>query len=170
MLEKLRSPEDLLAVVNDLREWLRGPQNDTLRRALSDWVVRLTKRFAPEEAEALSGVRTLEGVKMTLEERVAEWPRQWIEEGCKQGIREGLQQGLERGREEGLEHERFLLRRMAASRFGAGTAERLSEVLAHISEPERMAEVGEWLVRCDTGAELLARVEPAPAERDPDGA
>ena len=67
MLEKLRSPEDLLAVVNDLREWLRGPQNDTLRRALSDWVVRLTKRFAPEEAEALSGVRTLEGVKMTLE-------------------------------------------------------------------------------------------------------
>ena len=107
---------------------------------------------------------------MTLEERVAEWPRQWIEEGCEQGIREGLQQGLERGREEGLEHERFLLRRMAASRFGAGTAERLSEVLAHISEPERMAEVGEWLVRCDTGAELLARVEPAPAERDPDGA
>ena len=49
MLEKLRSPEDLLAVVNDLREWLRGPQSsDTLRRALSDWVVRLTKRFAPE--------------------------------------------------------------------------------------------------------------------------
>ena len=80
------------------------------------------------------------------------------------------EQLLERGREEGLEHERFLLRRMAASRFGAGTAERLSEVLAHISEPERMAEVGEWLVRCDTGAELLARVEPAPAERDPDGA
>ena len=85
-------------------------------------------------------------------------------------IREGLLQGLERGRQEGLEHERFLLRRMAASRFGAGTAERLSVVLARITEPERLAEVGEWLVRCDSGAELLAHASPAPAEGDPDGA
>ena len=165
-LEKLRSPEDLLAVVDDLREWLRGPQNDALRRAFADWVVRLTKRFARAGVEALSGVRTLEEVKMTLEERVAEWPRQWLEEGREQG----LQQGLERGREEGLEHERSLLCRMAASRFGAGTAERLSVILPHISEPERLAEIGEWLVRCDTGAELLARAGQTPAEGDPDGA
>ena len=169
-LEKLRSPEDLLAVVDDLREWLSGPHDDALRRAFTDWVPRLTKRLAPAEAEALSGVWTLEEMKMTLEERVAEWPRQWLEEGREQGIREGLLQGLERGRQEGLEHERFLLRRMAASRFGAGTAERLSVVLARITEPERLAEVGEWLVRCDSGAELLARVDQAPAEGNPEGA
>ena len=83
---------------------------------------------------------------MTLVERVAEWPKQWLREG------------LEQGREQGLAHERALLRRQAASRFGEDTAARLSEALAQINDPERLAEVGEWLVRCDTGAELLARV------------
>ena len=95
-----------------------------------------------------------EGVGMTLEERVAEWPKQWFREGREQGAREGVEQGLE--------HERALLRRLAASRFGAQTAERLSGVLAGIADPEGLAEVGEWLVRCGTGSEFLARVDPAP--------
>ena len=86
---------------------------------------------------------------MTLVERVAEWPKQWFREGREQGIREGI------------EHERALLRRLAVSRFGAQTAERLSEVLAGITDPEALAEVGEWLVRCETGSEFLARVDPA---------
>ena len=98
---------------------------------------------------------------MTLEERVAEWPKQWLREGREQGMREGIYQGLE--------YERALLRRQAASRFGADTAERLSGVLARVSDPERLAEVGEWLVRCDTGGEFLARVGPAPAEWERDG-
>ena len=83
---------------------------------------------------------------MTLVERVAEWPKQWFREG------------LEQGREQGLAHERMLLRRQAASRFGEDTAARLSETLAQVTDPERLTDVGEWLVRCDTGAELLARV------------
>ena len=90
---------------------------------------------------------------MTLEERVADWPKQWFREGREQGVREGI--------ERGLEHERALLRRLAASRFGAETAERLSGVLAGIADPEGLAEVGEWLVRCGTGGEFLARVGPA---------
>ena len=88
---------------------------------------------------------------MTLEERVAEWPKQWLQEGIKQGI------------EQGIEHERALLCRMAASRFGEETAEHLSGVLARIADPEGLAEVGEWLVRCGTGSEFLARVDPAAA-------
>jgi hypothetical protein len=43
--------------------------------------------------------------------------------------------------------------------LGADTADRLSGMLAGISDPERLAEVGEWLVRCDSGEEFLARVE-----------
>ena len=73
-------------------------------------------------------------------ERVAEWPKQWLQEGIEQG----------------LAHERALLRRQAATRFGAETAERLSGVLAGIADPEGLAEVGEWLVRCETGSEFLA--------------
>ena len=54
--------------------------------------------------------------------------------------------------------ERALLFRLATRRFGAETAECLSVALARVADPELLAEAGEWLVRCDTGAELLARV------------
>ena len=79
---------------------------------------------------------------MTLEERVKEWPAQWLREG----------------REEGLEHERTLLRRMAALRFGAETGERAATLMADIGEADQLADVGEWLVRCGDGDEFLARV------------
>ena len=51
-----------------------------------------------------------------------------------------------------------LMRRMAARKFDAATAERLSERLAGITDPERLAEVGEWLLECEHGDELLGRV------------
>ena len=54
-------------------------------------------------------------------------------------------------------------RRLAASRFGAETAERLSGAPAGIADPEDLAEMGEWLVRCETGSEFPARIAPATA-------
>ena len=229
-LEQSRTPEDVMGVAGLLAQWLREPRDDGLKRAFTDWVWRLVGQFEPGDAES-PAVRTLEGVKMTLEERLAEWPKQWLREGREQGMREGreevveqlrragaklppedanmtleerlaewpkqwLQQGreevveqlrragaklppedanmtleerlaewpkqwLREGIEQGLEHERALLRRLAASRFGAQTAERLSGILAGIADPEGLAEVGEWLVRCETGSEFLARVDPA---------
>ena len=78
-----------------------------------------------------------------------------------------LYQELARNDAPGLAHERVLLRRQAALRFGADTAERLEEVLAGVVDPERLAETGEWLVRCETGDELLARVNPARTESGP---
>ena len=82
-------------------------------------------------------------------------------EGHERGMREGMMQGRAQGIERGLAHERALLRRMAASRFGTDTAERLGAVLAGIPDPERLAEVGEWLVRCETGDAFLSRVAAA---------
>ena len=116
----------------------------------------MAEGFEPGDA-SLPAVRTLEEVRMTLVERVAEWPKQWFREGHEQGL------------EQGLAHERALLRRLAASRFGAETAERLSGVLAGIADPEGLAEVGERLVRCGTGSEFLARVDPAAGAADRHG-
>ena len=96
---------------------------------------------------------------MTVVERVSEWPKQWVREGREQEMREGLRQGIEQGIEQGRAEERALLRRMTASRFGAEAAERLTAVLAEVADPERLCEVGEWLVRCDTAEEFLARVD-----------
>ena len=162
-LEKSRSPADLVRVVEALRRWRRSPRDDELMRVFVDWVLRLTERFIPHEEEALPPVRTSEGVRMTLEERVSQWPAQWIREGMEQGREAGLAQGLEQG----LEHERALLRRMVTSRFGETTAERLSGTPARITDPERLADIGDWLVRCDTEEEFLHRVGSAPDEAEP---
>ena len=148
-LEQSRTPDDLLRVAGRLVEWLRDlDDDDELKRAFTDWVRQMAEGFVADDA-ALAAVRTLEGVRMTLVERVAEWPKQW------------LQQGREQGVEQGLEHERALLRRQAASRFGEETAERLSGMLAHVADWDALAEIGDWLVRCETGGEFLARVDPA---------
>ena len=240
-LEQSRTPVDLVRVAGRLVEWLRDSDDD-LKRAFADWVRQMAEGFVPDDA-ALPAVQTLEGVRMTLVERVAEWPKQWLREGREQGMREAferleragaelapartlegvqmtleerlaewpkqwlqrgreqgmrevferleragaepapvrtvegvqmtleerlaewpkqwLREGREQGVEQGLAYERALLRRQAASRFGAQTAERLSGILAGIADPEGLADVGEWLVRCETGGEFLARVDPA---------
>ena len=116
---------------------------------------------------------------MTTEERLREWPKQFLREGREQGIAQGIaqgreqgieqgreqgrEQGIEQGREQGieqgLEHERGLLRRMAERRFGAETGERLTALLAAIADADHLAEAGDWLVQCEDGDEFLAQVQ-----------
>lgn len=64
-------------------------------------------------------------------------------------------QGRVEGRTEGVEFERRLLARQASRRFGAGPGERLSALLAGISEPEQLAALGDAIIDCKTGADLL---------------
>ena len=88
-----------------------------------------------------------------LAERVQEWIEEWLREGREQGLQQGREQGLEQGRAE----ERVLLCRQASRKFGAETGERLSGLLARLTDPDRLAEVGGWIIECGTGAELLDR-------------
>ena len=76
-----------------------------------------------------------------LAERVKEWTQEWFEEG----------------REQGMAEERRLLCRQAGRKFGGETAERLSGLLDGLTAPEPLAEVGEWIIDCDSGEDLLAR-------------
>ena len=81
-----------------------------------------------------------------LEHRMDEWEQEWF------------RQGREEGREEGRAEERALLRRLTARRFGAETAEALTGLLEGVDDADRLAEVGEMIVDCGTGSELLDRV------------
>ncbi len=96
--------------------------------------------------------------EMSLEERVALWPKLWLEKDLEQGPEKDFRDGLRKGLREGVEHERALLRRQVAVRFGADVAERASEVLERIVAPESFVEIGELIVRCETGSEFLARM------------
>ena len=79
---------------------------------------------------------------MSLEERVAQWREPYIQQGISLG----------------MEHERQLLRRQAAARFDSGTAERLAAVIGAEADPQRLEEVGEAIVLCATGGELLRKI------------
>ena len=80
--------------------------------------------------------------------------RAWRDELVEQGIERGQARGIEQGRAD----ERALLCRQAARRFGAETAQRLSGLLESLKAADELAVVGDWIVDCETGADLLARV------------
>jgi len=143
-LENSRSAADLRRAVDALADWFRGPGNQELKRSFGEWIrlVLLPGRFSSAE---LPSMPRLEEVRMMLAERVKEWTEEWFQEG------------LAKGRAE----ERALLCRMTARKFGAETAEALSGLLDGVTDPDRFTEVGEWIIECDTGADLLGRARHA---------
>ena len=88
-----------------------------------------------------------------LAESVREWTAEWVAEGREQGLKEGIEQGIEQ--------ERRLLCRQAARKFRPETAPRLSALLERLTDQERLAQVGEWIIECQTEEELLDRVQHA---------
>ena len=67
-------------------------------------------------------------------------------------------QGIEKGALQGMQAERALLVRQVQRRFDTHTAEQLAELLQAIDDPDRLADIGEWLIDSNTGAVLLKRV------------
>ena len=103
-----------------------------------------------------------EGLEQGREQGLEQGREQGLEQGREQGLEQGRAEGLEQGREQGLEQgrseERALLCRLAARKFDAGAPQRLAAALAEVADPERLAEVGDWIIECGTEAELLTRV------------
>ena len=99
---------------------------------------------------------------VSLEERVAEWPKPYIRQGREEGRREGIslgrEQGISLGREQGIEHERQMLRRLASVRFGVAIGDRLAAAIGAEADPQRLMDVAEAIVRCTTGSDLLREV------------
>ena len=174
-------PRDLDAdAVRALLDWMRMvfperfPQSDAVE------VIASLEREFPEIVKE-------EGVMMALAERARQWEEEYgrkgfekglkqglergekrgLEQGLEQGVEQGIELGLERGQAQGLAQglaaERELLRRMAARKFGAAAGDALARHLAGISDPDRLAGIGERIVDCGTGAELLDLLD---ADRD----
>ena len=92
---------------------------------------------------------------LLLAEDTLDWTRQWKQQGREEGRQEGLQQDLQQE----LADERALLLRLVGKRFGAACAQTLAPLLEPIDDQERLAEVGEWIVTCDTAEAFLARLQ-----------
>ncbi|MCK4604312.1 MAG: Rpn family recombination-promoting nuclease/putative transposase [Deltaproteobacteria bacterium] len=100
-LEQSQNPEDVHRVVKRLIEWLKSPEQISLRRAFTVWInrvllpVRLPGQKVPKVNELME-------IETMLAERVKEWTREWKEEGIQLGLQKGLQKGRQEGRQEGL--------------------------------------------------------------------
>ena len=98
-----------------------------------------------------------------LDATLARWEEAKVAEGRRRGLAEGVErglaQGVERGLAEGVAQGRVaLLRRQVEWRFGADVAGQASSLLAEVTDVARLDEAGRWLLECDTGEALLARL------------
>ena len=169
-LETNRDRARLPALLGSLIALLREQGDEELTEAFRAWVgqVLLPRRFRGGASGSLPG---LEEVRTMLAEQVREWTEEWVAEGREQGVAEGREQGVAEGREqgaaegreqgvaEGRAEERALLCRQAARKFDDATARRLAAALAEVADPDRLAQVGDWIIECGTAADFLARVD-----------
>ena len=142
-LERSRTADDLAKIARRLGLFLAGASAFELRRTFSDWMWELWRPLVGGDlAQGRPKDLDLEDMAMSLVDRVAEWPKPYIEQG----------------RQEGMAHERQLLHRIAATRFDSATADRLAAAIAAEADPERLMAVGEAIGRCATGGELLRAI------------
>ena len=136
-----RAPELVGALIEQLREL----GDTTLTHVFQEWLtqVLIPRRKWGAEVESMA---VLEEVQSMLAETVQEWTADWVAEGREQGLKEGIEQ------------ERGLLCRQAARKFRAETVPRLSALLQRLADPEHLAQVGEWIIECETEGDLLDRV------------
>ena len=73
----------------------------------------------------------------------------------------GIERGVERGMERGLAGLRDVLSGQVARKFGPDTGSRIAGLLAEIADLGDLQRVGDWIVDCETGAELIARFDNA---------
>ncbi len=133
-----------------------------LLQAFGKWYEQARKRHGLPKVQWPDPDDLIEGETMPNEimrQRVDEWTdrqlEKWAAERKEKWRAEGRAEGRTEGRTEG---QVAFMRRMAARKFGPETAERLADRLAEIADPERAVEVGEWLLECESGEELLDRV------------
>ena len=152
--EQSRTPADLARAATAAAAWLASPRESELNRAFAWWLRQLVARMGPEQAGVDLG-ETLEEATMTLAERVAQWPEQWRREGVEVGRREGVAQEHRAA----LARERALLRRLASARFGDAVGMRVAALLEDFVDWDRLAAVGELIVRAGSARELLDGIE-----------
>ena len=108
-IEKHRDENDVSDAMGHLADWLNGPEQASLRRAIIVWFYRV---FLPNRAPGLefpevSDFTNLHEVHDMLAERIKKWPELWEERGRqageKLGIEKGEKLGIEKGEKLGIE-------------------------------------------------------------------
>ena len=144
IVERDPTPENLQRVMQGLTRRFGEPEFAELHQALRSWVAGAAEAWQISEADLARMMSFPEDEEMY--ERAKELRDQVH--------RDGVRQGLEQGRRE----RALVVRRFATRKFGAETAERLTRILEDMADADRIDEVVDAIIDCDSGAELFARV------------
>ena len=133
--DRARAP----ALLGALIDLLRKQDDEALTAAFGEWAaqVLLPRRFGRSVTGPLP---RLEEVRAMLAETVQEWTAEWVEQGREQGQRE-------------------LLCHLAAGKFDAAASARLAAKLEGVEDADRLAQVGDWIIECETADALFARFD-----------
>ena len=132
-----------------------GAAHRSLRRSFARWVdERMRAAGVPSARRAVivQGIIQPEEAAEMGQTYYEEWVEGHERRGVKKGVKKGVKRGVVRGRRE---QGREMVLRLASRKFGAETAERL-EGLVGAMGPEQLVQVGDAVVDCETGDELLA--------------
>ena len=133
---------------------LPGPAWEAFRQALHAWA----KALWIDKMGAEAAFPSFEELEQEEQEMATALQARWAQYDADLRA-EGRELGLAQGRELGRADERNrLLRRQAALKFGRGTAERLADRLADLTTLDDLDRVGDWIIECESGDELLARL------------
>ena len=151
-------PEQTPAILCRVGTVLADPEHDGLRAAFGQWACQA---WFKDGGLLAGGDEALRGKLDKLAEAgnleaMALLADQEGEERRILKSRRHLARFKVRSRLQGIEE---VLAHQTTRRFGADTAERLSALLAGVSAPDRMTEVGDAVIECDTGGELLSAAE-----------
>ena len=98
-------------------------------------------------SERMLAARRGEDMTAMLDATLARWEEAKVAEGVQRGLAEGMAQG-----------RIALLHQQAEWRFGTEVASQATMLLAGVTDVARLDEAGKWLLECDTGEALLARL------------
>ena len=141
IMEREPTPENLQRVMRSLFRRFRGPEFAELHQALDSWVAGAAEAWQISKAE-LAGM-----MSFTEDEDMYERAKELRDRVHRDGIRQGLVEG-----------RMLLVRRIATRKFGPETTERLTRILEDMADADRIDEVVDAIVDCDSRAELFARV------------
>ena len=130
-----------------------GPAQRAFRQAMHAWA----KASWANEMGTEAAFPSFEELEQEKQEMATILETRWAARRAEE--RElGRELGLAQGRELGRADERNRLRRWAALKFGSGTAEQLADRLADLTTFEDLDRVGDWIIECESGDDLLSRL------------
>ena len=142
-VQRCDDPEALRQAAAPLQTWAADPAHAELACAFAAWITHV---ILPDMR--IMDVPVSDNLTEVLE-MLEQEPRAWAD------------RMRDEGRAEVQRSMVALLLLQARMRFGDGLAERLANLLEGITDTDRLHDIGRWLLSCESGEALLARLHKA---------